>query len=272
MARRKKVQTHSGSWIVVVAIALYAIGRAGSSGPAPAESHGPVGFIGESVPSIRPASTGRAALTPLISSPSETPDRTLEAGPTATPKPTPIALVIDDLWSVGDAKTSESGKAGSYTWTDVEFTDDLGRIAWSVKASRNNGCTVSWSLSATDIDEFGKTLKVGAGSSSSGSKEFESAYDAMEVAVKSTCPAWTLALTSYPMPRYWNPWGYNFKPGSVIYNPPADFCAYFDCIPSFWDSTNGYVMQCADLMFSHSGGRQGSCSYHGGNYRPLYRH
>jgi hypothetical protein len=23
-------------------------------------------------------------------------------------------------------------------------------------------------------------------------------------------------------------------------------------------------------MFSHSGGRSGSCSYHGGNQRPLY--
>lgn len=67
-----------------------------------------------------------------------------------------------------------------------------------------------------------------------------------------------------------NPWGYNFcGRGSVISNPPASFCDVFDCIASFWESTNGYVMQCEDLMFSHSGGRSGSCSHHGGNYRAL---
>jgi len=58
----------------------------------------------------------------------------------------------------------------------------------------------------------------------------------------------------------------------LIYNPPAAFCDYFPCIPSFWTSTNGYVEECVDGDFSHSGGRSGSCSYHGGNYRPLYSH
>ncbi len=67
-----------------------------------------------------------------------------------------------------------------------------------------------------------------------------------------------------------NPWGYNFCGGSYIYSPPSNFCSYFSCIASFWKSTNGYVEQCVDGMFSHSGGRQGSCSYHGGNQRPLY--
>jgi hypothetical protein len=71
---------------------------------------------------------------------------------------------------------------------------------------------------------------------------------------------------------YGNPWGYNFTPGTKIYDPPAAFCDYFPCIPSFWTSTNGYVVQCKDLDFSHSGGRQGVCSYHGGYYRTLYQH
>jgi hypothetical protein len=69
-----------------------------------------------------------------------------------------------------------------------------------------------------------------------------------------------------------NPWGYNFSPGNLIYSPPGNFCAYFNCIPSFWSSTNGYVEECQDATFSHSGGRSGSCSYHGGNWRPLYSH
>jgi hypothetical protein len=29
------------------------------------------------------------------------------------------------------------------------------------------------------------------------------------------------------------------------------------------------VMECQDGMYSKSGGRSGSCSYHGGNLRPL---
>ena len=67
-----------------------------------------------------------------------------------------------------------------------------------------------------------------------------------------------------------NPWGYTFCGGNYINTPSANFCGYFSCIASFWKSTNGYVVQCVDGMFSHSGGRQGSCSTHGGNKQPLY--
>ena len=74
------------------------------------------------------------------------------------------------------------------------------------------------------------------------------------------------------MNPYCNPWGYNFTPGNLIYSPPGDFCGYFPCIPSFWNSTNGYVVECNDGDFSHSGGRSGACSYHGGEMRPLYSH
>jgi hypothetical protein len=59
--------------------------------------------------------------------------------------------------------------------------------------------------------------------------------------------------------------------GSYVYNPAADFCAYFSCIPNFPNGT-GYVMECNDGMFSKSGGRSGSCSYHDGNFRPIYQH
>jgi hypothetical protein len=67
-----------------------------------------------------------------------------------------------------------------------------------------------------------------------------------------------------------NPWNYNFCGGGYIYAVPASFCDYFTCIPSFWESTNGYAEQCVDGDFSHSGGRSGACSYHGGERRPLY--
>lgn len=69
-----------------------------------------------------------------------------------------------------------------------------------------------------------------------------------------------------------NPYCYTFvDTGKLIYRTPANFCHYFHCIPSFYKFTNGYVEQCRDGEFSHSGGRQGACSYHRGDRRPLYR-
>jgi hypothetical protein len=89
----------------------------------------------------------------------------------------------------------------------------------------------------------------------------------------------TAAPTAQPTPRPTaapntcgapaNPFGYDFCGGGVIASPPSNFCDYFNCIPSFWNSTNGYVEECADATYSHSGGRSGSCSSHGGNRRPL---
>jgi hypothetical protein len=72
-----------------------------------------------------------------------------------------------------------------------------------------------------------------------------------------------------------NPWGYNFTPGNLIYNPPSNFCSYFTCIASFWESDDpddGYVVQCNDGNYSQSGGERGACSYHAGVSRPLYSH
>ena len=68
-----------------------------------------------------------------------------------------------------------------------------------------------------------------------------------------------------------NPWNFTFCGGSPITAPETNFCSVFDCIPSFWNQTNGYVVQCSDGLFSHSGGVRGSCSSHGGNRQTLYR-
>ena len=74
-----------------------------------------------------------------------------------------------------------------------------------------------------------------------------------------------------------NPWCYNFNStgGSLITNPPSNFCDFFPCIATFVsadDPDGGYVVQCADGDFSQSGGESGSCSHHGGELRPLYSH
>jgi hypothetical protein len=54
---------------------------------------------------------------------------------------------------------------------------------------------------------------------------------------------------------------------SPAYSPPppddSDFCSTHVCIPNFYSGA-GYIVQCADGMWSHSGGLPGACSYHGG--------
>lgn len=42
-----------------------------------------------------------------------------------------------------------------------------------------------------------------------------------------------------------------------------DFCATHVCIPNY-DNGTGTTVQCADGTYSHSGGKQGACSHHGG--------
>lgn len=45
--------------------------------------------------------------------------------------------------------------------------------------------------------------------------------------------------------------------------PSSDFCATHTCIPNY-DNGTGTTVQCADGTYSHSGGKQGACSHHGG--------
>jgi hypothetical protein len=61
-------------------------------------------------------------------------------------------------------------------------------------------------------------------------------------------------------------------PNSTAYDDAAcygdggdegSFCESHDCIDSF-DEGTGYIVQCNDGMWSHSGGRPGACSYHDG--------
>ena len=45
--------------------------------------------------------------------------------------------------------------------------------------------------------------------------------------------------------------------------PALGFCDTHACIPNFANGT-GYIVQCADGLYSQSGGRPGACSGHGG--------
>jgi len=52
-------------------------------------------------------------------------------------------------------------------------------------------------------------------------------------------------------------------PGSYDHSTDAEFCAINVCIANF-PFGNGSIVQCADGEWSHSGGDQGACSWHGG--------
>src|SRR6266581_3141584 len=69
-----------------------------------------------------------------------------------------------------------------------------------------------------------------------------------------------------------NPWCYSFTSGNLIYSPNADFCSYFACVSTFWTATSGYVAECANGDYTHSGSVRGACSHDGGVMRPLYSH
>lgn len=70
---------------------------------------------------------------------------------------------------------------------------------------------------------------------------------------------------------YNNPWGYDFRPGELIYHPPAQFCRYFNCVKPFWRQ-KGFVVQCHDLFFIRVGGRVNACVGHRGLFHVLYAH
>jgi hypothetical protein len=61
--------------------------------------------------------------------------------------------------------------------------------------------------------------------------------------------------------------------GGDSYSSPStdspDFCASHICISNF-DNGSGYIVQCADGEWSHSGGEPGACSYHGGETGNIY--
>ena len=54
-----------------------------------------------------------------------------------------------------------------------------------------------------------------------------------------------------------------FVTGGCGSGQQSGFCATHTCISSF-ASGHGYIVQCNDGMWSHSGGVQGACSGHGG--------
>lgn len=79
----------------------------------------------------------------------------------------------------------------------------------------------------------------------------------VRIAVKRSRPAPAAPPASTPSPAGGE------GPGSLSHAGDARFCSSHSCIASF-PNGHGTVVQCADGEWSHSGGRAGVCSDHGG--------
>jgi hypothetical protein len=73
---------------------------------------------------------------------------------------------------------------------------------------------------------------------------------------------------------------YNATNGTLVTNPPADFCtagheapnAGVQCVSDFLTNTSGYVVTCKDgKHVSHAGGN-GACSTYKGEGKKWYKH
>jgi hypothetical protein len=67
---------------------------------------------------------------------------------------------------------------------------------------------------------------------------------------------------------------YNTDPngGQRVYNPPVNFCTTHACVSTFWTDKSGYVVECGNGKYSHSGGVSGACSRDGKVAATLYQH
>ena len=73
----------------------------------------------------------------------------------------------------------------------------------------------------------------------------------------------TTTSTSQPAPATPQPATAIEGAGSFSHATDSQFCSTHTCIENF-PNGNGYIVQCADGEWSHSGGLSGACSDHGG--------
>ncbi len=66
---------------------------------------------------------------------------------------------------------------------------------------------------------------------------------------------------------------YNTDPngGALVFTTPPGFCDLYTCTTYFSKGT-GYIVECADESWSHSGGKTRACSRNGGVTATLYQH
>lgn len=68
-----------------------------------------------------------------------------------------------------------------------------------------------------------------------------------------------------------NPWNYRFTGTILLRHPNIAFCTRFLCVTTFWKDQRGYVVQCRNGKYSHSGGIPGACSQDLGVMNTVYQ-
>lgn len=89
--------------------------------------------------------------------------------------------------------------------------------------------------------------------------------------ISASSPASNVTPSKPSIGIYGNPWGYDFRPGQLIYHPPAQFCHYFSCVQPFWHQ-KGFIVQCRDQYFIRVGGLENACVGRQGLLHVLYSH
>src|SRR5256714_557519 len=172
---------------------------------------------------------------------------------------------------------------GEHRWGMAAFLKQL--QSWGVpgfRSTRRGPFVVGWGISAVLFVSLSACSGGGVGGGTPSTTQ-----EAIASATATPTPTATATPTPAPTPTAApvkptqkpappvntcgaaaNPWGYNFCGGNVISNPPSDFFGYFSRIAPSLATTNGDFEACVDGLFSHSGGRSGSCSKHGGERPP----
>jgi hypothetical protein len=139
--------------------------------------------------------------------------------------------------SYGETSSNSATVAGGrgYVWT-FKLSGDQ-RVDYFANTC-NTGVAVLGSTAAARFHELSSTFKKVADS----------------VTVDCSAGASGASTNTDPAPS---------SPPSTSTSTEADFCSTHDCIPNFPNGT-GTIVECNDGKWSHSGGRSGACSSHGG--------
>jgi hypothetical protein len=156
--------------------------------------------------------------------------------------------------------TAARSHAGSFAAWKAGYGQTMSSDATNVSATMagQTSATVTVALRATDLDacadevrqRFAVTWKLAR----SGSGWAATSLTARKVSGRSptTDASSCDEVLDEPLPAL------SDDPDSSV-----GFCEIHDCIENF-ESGSGSIARCADGMYSHSGGRQGACSGHGG--------
>jgi len=166
------------------------------------------------------------------------------------------AVLIDtsegeDYTSQQKAETvrAQTRTAGSYHEISFSPTQLGGRDGWEWQFEVSGDRRVDYFVSACN------TAFAVLGSTSP--QRFDALQDTFRQVASSVAPNCPDIGAPVPVPLNGPP---PTPPSSSV---PRSFCETHRCIPNFPNGT-GSVVQCNDGTYSHSGGRPGACSHHGG--------